>query len=91
MYVSGNVGIGTTVPTQKLDVNGTTKTTALQVTNGVITSLSTANLSLQTNSTTRMTILNSGNVGIGTTAPSQTLDVIGTTKTNVRRCQGWTL
>jgi hypothetical protein len=31
---SGNVGIGTATPSQKLEVNGTTKTTNLQMTNG---------------------------------------------------------
>jgi len=31
---SGNVGIGTIVPTEKLDVNGRTKTTTIQVTSG---------------------------------------------------------
>ncbi|MCB0647132.1 MAG: hypothetical protein KDC49_10740 [Saprospiraceae bacterium] len=32
--LNGNTGIGTTTPTQKLDVSGTTKTTNLQITNG---------------------------------------------------------
>jgi hypothetical protein len=31
---NGNVGIGTTSPTQKLDVNGTSRTTNLMITNG---------------------------------------------------------
>jgi len=34
---SGNVGIGTNNPSEKLDVNGKTKTTNLQVTNGAAT------------------------------------------------------
>ncbi|MCB9332173.1 MAG: DUF4082 domain-containing protein [Lewinellaceae bacterium] len=37
--INGNVGIGTTTPTTKLDVNGTTKTSALQVgDNGTVVS-----------------------------------------------------
>jgi len=45
---------------------------------GVFSSYNTANLSFQTNGTTRLTILNSsGNVGIGTTTPSQKLEVNG--------------
>lgn len=45
---------------------------------GVFSSYNTANLSFQTNGTTRLTILNSsGNLGIGTATPSQKLEVNG--------------
>lgn len=37
VYNNGNVGIGTTAPTEKLDVAGKTKTTTLQVTSGAVT------------------------------------------------------
>ncbi|MCC8145412.1 MAG: hypothetical protein LIO93_03015 [Bacteroidales bacterium] len=50
----------------------------LRVYQGRIGSYSTQNLQLQTNGTTRMTILNSnGNVGIGTATPIHALDVKG--------------
>ncbi len=46
--------------------------------NGQLSSYNTANLSLQTNGTNRITVLNSnGNVGIGTTDPQTTLEVNG--------------
>jgi hypothetical protein len=80
LYVSGNVGIGITNPTEKLDVSGNIKATKLSVVGG-LTSFSTNNLILQTDNNTRMTILNSnGNVGIGITAPTERLDVSGNIK-----------
>jgi len=46
--------------------------------NGVFSAYNTSNLSLQTNGTTRMTILNSnGNVGIGVNRPDQKFEVNG--------------
>ncbi len=45
--------------------------------NGILSSYGTTNLSLQTNGTNRITVLNSnGNVGIGTTAPAAKLHII---------------
>lgn len=53
----------------------------LRVYQGQIGSYSTQNLQLQTNGTTRMTILNSnGNVGIGNVMPTEKLEVTGNIK-----------
>ena len=63
LYVRGNVGIGTTTPQNKLDVEGTVAIgtdysgTATAPADGMIIE---------------------GNVGIGTTAPAEKLDVVGT-------------
>lgn len=51
--INGNLGIGTTAPTQRLDVAGTTKTTQLQVTGSTTTTTLTANeLTANTKTTT---------------------------------------
>jgi len=114
---SGNVGIGTTSPGQKLEVIGRTKITqsgdALRINssdangsyatwqnnesnigyigagyhlwgspNNIATSLgirAQTRLDLGVQSSVHMTILNTGNVGIGTTSPKQKLHVSGGT------------
>jgi hypothetical protein len=63
---TGNVGIGTTTPTSRLQVKGsgtTNSTTALLVQNA--------------NASASLVVLDNGNVGIGTTSPTQKLDVMG--------------
>ncbi|WP_156827207.1 beta strand repeat-containing protein [Hyphomicrobium zavarzinii] len=93
LYLStgGLVGIGTTNPNAELDVYGTISATNILVNGSPITGTAdritsgttqiTANLngpiSFTTAGTERMVINASGNVGIGTTAPSTTLHVFG--------------
>jgi hypothetical protein len=81
---SGNVGIGTASPGEKLEVSGNIKTTAHLVLpygeiNDAGTDLNivgTNAVTLQSSAGTALTIPNaSTNVGIGTTSPSNTLEV----------------
>ena len=93
LFINSNidrVGIGTTNPQQKLDVNGVIA--AGNTTDGVImrlngnvgnilgidTALSTYNdLDIRTTAGTQLYLKNDGNVGIGTTSPEQKLEVLG--------------
>ncbi|MFY7672004.1 hypothetical protein ACOSP6_13035 [Tenacibaculum sp. MEBiC06402] len=99
LFVDGNVGIGTTTPSQKLEVNGTVKANALTVIatdyNTRITSnqiqfsrdgfsyidnkKENGSIAIRTGGTDNidMIVNSAGNVGIGTTTPSQKLHVNG--------------
>jgi hypothetical protein len=78
---SGNVGIGTTSPTNTLNVNGTTFLQGGQTTvrGSGATSATTALRIENSNASASLVVLGNGNVGIGTTSPTSILDISGST------------
>lgn len=72
-FMTGNVGVGVSTPAQKLDVDGNIRIRN----NGAIGSWSDNSLGLVTNSLVRLTVLNTGNIGVATTTPLQPLHVNG--------------
>ncbi len=87
LYISplGNIGLGNLDPTAKLEVTGSIKSSDKTVSNilsytgtsGVVGTESSHPLDFWTGSTSKMTILTNGNVGIGTLTPSAKLAVNG--------------
>jgi hypothetical protein len=93
---SGNVGIGTTAPAQKLEVSFAASTYGARFTrndaagssliefanNAGVKNVTGYNAGVDgytigTSADTHLTVRSTGNVGIGTTSPSQKLDVVG--------------
>ena len=64
-FVNGNVGINTTAPTQKLDVDGNIRLRN----DAAIGTWTKHSLSFKTNKVSRMVILPNGNIGIGNDEP----------------------
>jgi hypothetical protein len=81
---NGNVGIGTTTPTEALDVSGAIKAgTNLKLSSASVYGIieSSSKLKFNTSGTnTRMTIDTSGHVGINVVTPTAELDVQGDVK-----------
>jgi len=79
---TGNVGIGNTAPASKLHVESSSNSEPVLTVKGTGTA---DLLNIFDNSTEVVTVLDGGNVGIGTTAPTTLLDVNGTARaTNIK-------
>ena len=83
-FNGGNVGIGTTSPGQKLDVNGSINVSSNVFAEGFygdrLWNTDNSTLRFGTNNTERARITSDGNVGIGTTDPKSKLDIDGGVK-----------
>ena len=81
---SNNIGIGTTLPLQKIDIRGIITSDSYTFTNNFSSSISTIftdNIIISTANIERLRIDANGNVGIGTT-PNYNLDISGNIRTS---------
>jgi hypothetical protein len=81
---SNNIGIGTTLPLQKIDIRGIITSNSYTFTNNFSSSISTVNTDnviISTANTERFKIDANGNVGIGKT-PNYNLDISGNIRTS---------
>jgi hypothetical protein len=92
VYSGSNVGIGTTAPTTILDIQPSSGTPTFRIartggtdvrigasvtaTGGFIGTFTASPFNIYTNSSAKVTVTSDGNVGIGTTSPSSSLDVV---------------
>jgi hypothetical protein len=89
---TGNVGIGTSIPSQKLHIKSNDTFAAIKFTNSVsdagIISYSSDNLYFYTANAQRITIDTAGNVGIGTTVPGALLEISSSTAASLLNIKG---
>ncbi|MHC4475122.1 MAG: autotransporter outer membrane beta-barrel domain-containing protein, partial [Planctomycetota bacterium] len=74
-YFSGDVGIGTTTPTEKLQVEGNIKATGPRISFGSVEYIEDAGSNLISTGSSSLHV--GGDVGIGTTSPAEKLTVRG--------------
>ncbi len=79
-YTSGNVGVGTATPTYKLDITGDINFTGSLYNNGVPFTPGGSGSDWLKNGTNLY--YNAGNVGLGTTSPTEKLEINGRLKMN---------